>query len=416
MRRLPRDTGRFDFVEGTRGVAAMMVFLTHYCSAFLPVLARVQGATQHFGWESILTRTPVFAAINGGVAVFIFYIMSGFVLAGSFINSDLGIVFKVMKRLIRLIVPVAASVVIASVLLSAMPVSHESAAKISSSSWLAILSASPLTIYSILKESLLDSMILGYSGASIFDHAFIGSYAVPLLPVPQAANIPLWSLHGEFWGSMLVIALSASYRKLPRKAFWCVYAIVFALSGTSQFSLFLVGFAAYIARNRVLTRIGIIWVIGGVLAMTSGIYLCYASGSSSFAAIAAFLRKGTWLSALNGGQLQGEIAAILLLFAIVTIPWVRSMLEKPFALLLGKISFSLYLIHFPILFTVGCSLFVALAARVSYGVAVLLTTVVTGALTFIVASLFEIFVDRRAVALSKQLANRGRMSARAGVA
>jgi len=81
---------KFQFVEGTRGIAALQVVVLHYCASFLPAFARV-GTVTHFDWESRFGRTPLFFLADGYTAVFIFFLMSGFVLAPSLTSSSLSL-------------------------------------------------------------------------------------------------------------------------------------------------------------------------------------------------------------------------------------------------------------------------------------------------------------------------------------
>ena len=76
---------QFDFINGTRGVAALQVVLLHYCAFFFPGFSRVQPQG-HFAWETTLTNTPLYFLIDGQNAVSIFFIMSGFVLTLSLIH------------------------------------------------------------------------------------------------------------------------------------------------------------------------------------------------------------------------------------------------------------------------------------------------------------------------------------------
>jgi peptidoglycan/LPS O-acetylase OafA/YrhL len=66
-------------------------------------------------------------------------------------------------------------------------------------------------------------------------------------------------------------------------------------------------------------------------------------------------------------------------------------------------SFSLYLVHFPILFTVSSALLIGLAGILPYGLAALVSTVLGIAATFAASTLFERFIDRPAIRLSRRL-------------
>jgi peptidoglycan/LPS O-acetylase OafA/YrhL len=80
---IPTSGENFDFIEGTRGLAALIVILGHYSSTFLPAFYGL-NANPHFQWESALAHSPAFVFAHPELAVYIFFLMSGFVLAGSF--------------------------------------------------------------------------------------------------------------------------------------------------------------------------------------------------------------------------------------------------------------------------------------------------------------------------------------------
>jgi peptidoglycan/LPS O-acetylase OafA/YrhL len=98
---------------------------------------------------------------------------------------------------------------------------------------------------------------------------------------------------------------------------------------------------------------------------------------------------------------QPMLMAMFILAGVTLLPEVQRLLMRPLWLFAGKISFSLYLVHFPILFTVVCALFLALQPVVPYGVAVTTSCLAGMALSVVIAVLFERLVDRPAIALSR---------------
>ncbi len=397
------NTERYGFIEGMRGVAAMMVLMTHYCSAFLPAFARVRNAPAHYPWELWLTDTPAFSLINGTAAVYMFFTISGFVLAGSFLNSNLGAPSKIAKRFIRLYPPVVCSVLFATLLLWAVPSAHIAAAHISMSNWLSGLALAPFTRHSILGEALLSSMLTGYGGVSIFDHAPYLKDALPLTPINIAANIPLWSLHAEFWGSMLLVAVSSLYLRLPKSLFWATFFLFVLCTGTSQYSLFLAGFAAYVAKDRLLSRCGLAWAIVGYALIGLGVILSFTHHYDPFQFALDKSAKITLMASVGGAQLQQSVAAISILLGICLTPASRSTLCNPVSLWLGKISFGLYLTHIPILFTLAAVVLTKTAGHLGYGYSIVLTCCVAWPISLAIASVYERYVDRPAVSLSRRV-------------
>ena len=60
---------------------------------------------------------------------------------------------------------------------------------------------------------------------------------------------------------------------------------------------------------------------------------------------------------------------------------------------LGDISYSLYLVHFPVIATLGCVLFEVLYGKMSYHLAVLLVFVVTTAAVLGISVLFRKYIE-----------------------
>jgi peptidoglycan/LPS O-acetylase OafA/YrhL len=388
-----RPPPKLAFIEGMRGIAACQVILLHYCAAFLPLFARV-GGSSHYGWEQALSRSPLFALIDGYSAVYLFFVMSGFVLAGSFVRTPRALPLLAAKRLLRLFVPVAAAFLIGVLLTSILPQARTAALRYAGSGWLAALGQNPMTGAALLRDGLLHSMLIGYQGSSIFAGA--------AAPIATAINAPTWTLHAEFWGSMLVLALAAAFRRLPRPLFWCGFAALAVLLGTSHFSLFLLGFFLYTRQAALLAARGRLATLGGALLFALGLAVCVAKDSAALAAVDAAARALGVLSAESDFHWQSQVgAALMFIGALLCAP-----LRRPFgsaaAQWLGRLSFSVYLLHFPILLTVGCLVFAQLAPA-SYALALAGALGAGVALTFACAVLFERQVDRRAIAWSRRI-------------
>ena len=378
------------FIEGMRGVAACQVILLHYCAALLPVMARVGGAG-HFAWEQALSRSPLFALIDGSSAVYLFFIMSGFVLAGSFLRTPHALPLLAAKRLLRLFVPVALAFLIGVLLMAALPQARAAALQYSGSDWLAALGHNPMTDAALLRDALLHSMLIGYQGSSIFAGA--------AAPIATAVNAPTWTLHAEFWGSMLVLVLAGAYRQLPRPLFWGGFAALAVLLGTSHFSLFLLGFFLYTRHPALLAAHGPMATLGGALLCTFGLAVCVAKDSAALAAVDVAVRALGLPAAESDFHWQSQAGAALMFVGVLLCAPLRRWFGSAPTQWLGRLSFSVYLLHFPILLTVGCLVFARLAPT-SYALAVLAALGAGVALTFACAVLFERQVDRRAVAWS----------------
>ncbi|MFC0400943.1 acyltransferase family protein [Paraburkholderia rhizosphaerae] len=385
-------TEKFEFIEGTRGFAAIQVVLLHYCSVFFPCFARIGNATHH-SWERSLTSTPLFFLIDGYTAVFVFFLMSGFVLAPSYMNSKLSVPRQITKRFLRLQFPIFCALVLAIILISAFPLQKVELGSLTESAWAAGLLHSTMTIPSLLKELLASSMLFGYQGTSIFSSISGLIPRLALSPITVSLDPPLWTIHTEFWGSILTLLLIVLLRKLPRRIYWLAFAVSFLVLGLSYYSLFLLGICAYILRDTALLAPRIMARFYGIVLLAIGILLSSMTPDHWFDQLA----RVNALHLKDSFQLRTELAAVFLFGGVLIQPDIRSALALRFPRWLGKISFSLYLIHFPILFTISGVIFKACLTYVSYDVAAAFTAISGIALTLTIAVYFQRYIDAQTV-------------------
>lgn len=391
---------RFEFINGARGIAAFQVLLLHYCSFFFPALARVTGEGS-YALEAVLTHTPFFFLLDGYTAVSLFFVMSGFVLAPAFEKSSLGMGENTLKRFIRLFIPVAASVILATGLLAIFHHYKSLAATASGSPWAMGLLEVKLSGLQTLKELVLNSMILGYQGPSLFSN--LPALSDRLSPIATSTNSPMWTLHVEFWGSLLTLAFATAYRSVSRKkAFWAGFIMMFAVTGTGLYSLFMIGFAAYHFRLKIMRESYASNIVGLAL-IAIGIFVASVPGDGMATIALAFASKVTLMQAKSPYVLNTGIGAVIILLGICLSVSAKRLLASGPALWLGKISFSLYLIHFPILFSLGAWIFLHALVTLGYLSSVLLVFLVCIPVTVFLASLFEVYVDRRAISASRSL-------------
>jgi peptidoglycan/LPS O-acetylase OafA/YrhL len=319
---------------------------------------------------------------------------------------------QMIKRFIRLFLPVTAAVLLAIGLSLAIPSVKDSVAHISYSAWADALFRNALTPASLVKELIASSMILGYDGVSIFSSLARLSPRPIFSPMTVSMDPPLWTIHIEFWCSIGLIAVGYAYRRFAKRLFWPFFTFVCWVSGTSWFSLFLIGFATHQCLNSLPAAPSAPKSAFGVLLGAAGIYFSTCVDPANFDAPLAIISKFTFFKAGNGAQLQSEFSAVLILASVVFLPTIRRLLSSAVPMWLGKISFSLYLIHFPILFTVGFQVFIRLARYFSYGIAATLTFVMVGALTLLISHAFQKLIDQKAIHISRKATGSANSSSR----
>jgi peptidoglycan/LPS O-acetylase OafA/YrhL len=366
--------GKVAYLEGLRGIAAVQVVLLHFVTGFMPW-------TAEHAWPALRV------VFDGHTAVYVFFLISGAVLTPSFARPGrfLG---KMARRLIRLGIPVAAAAAVATVLLALLPDAHHRASALTGSAWLAMDESGAATLAHLAREIGLDSLLLGYREATLF-----APLAPRLPPMELSLDAPFWSLHLELYGSLLVLCLVTlrTWSRVVHHVAIVAAAVAFA---THPMFLFVLGHLLQPSRHARASKMSSgYW---GVALLLFGFALCTTKDWRAVEWLRHALCRSELACAPSLFQFQSQLGAIALYLGVLLCPLLWPFLGSVVCRHLGRLSFSIYLLHFPILFTVICLIFTVLP---SVGIAFVLFL----ALTMLAAIGFERVIDRPAIALSRSL-------------
>ncbi|MGA7776626.1 MAG: acyltransferase family protein [Paraburkholderia sp.] len=387
---------RVVWLEGLRGAATLQVFLLHYLTAFFPGANDRGAAPFHYSWEAWIARpSPLFWLFDGYSAVYLFFLLSGTVLTYSFRAAPLQIPQQVMRRVVRLIMPVFFAAALASLLFSLYPTSHVAVGAITGSTkWLATIGPDPFSVRHFVREVAIESLFTGYQWSTLF---------VPLEPhldtISGSFNAPFWTLHVELWGSFLVMALVAM-QHASGKLYRLFLITTPFLFWSHPLMLFVAG---HLLADFALHPHGkSVWrSLAAAASLALGVALC----CSRDWRIVDSLRQLFAPVAVRGDDLfhfQSQLGALFVYLAVLTSVWVQRWLSSRLFQRLGKLSFSVYLVHFPILFTISCATFLEFIP-LGYGAAVAVAGVVGTIVTALFAVVFERWVDGAAVQVARKV-------------
>ena len=293
---------RFDLLDGLRGVAAIAVMLHHY--------------TQHTGWDWF-----------GGawVAVDLFFVLSGFVIAHSYSKKILnGMSFRefAFVRLVRL-----APLYLLGLALGVCAV---------------LLSMAKTGTPQISGTQLATATVLGAAWLPYFNNIGwpFGTDAIVGATFPL--NDPSWSLFFELFVNVVFAAYLYKFRKLP-SAKYSILAFIAFIACTVIFrqinpgwraESFLLGFPRVIAE-----------FFAGVFIFSMGLQYKRAhpvfTATVTIAALACFAIGSPKVAFVNSLTLVPLSVALLCSVSIEGI-------GKGICKVLGELSYPLYVIHFPI--------------------------------------------------------------------
>jgi peptidoglycan/LPS O-acetylase OafA/YrhL len=381
--------GHLSHLDGLRGLAALQVIALHNVMAFLPGLS--------------LGFTPLQALYDGTFAVSLFFLLSGAVLTLSFARTVEDIAGTLARRLVRLWLPIAASGVVACLLTVAIPDAHTLAGQLTGSlGWLGVAKPTP-SVSVLLREVFVDSMPLGTAESSLFAGLLPG-----LRPLGRLLDPPVWSLHVELYGSLLVLGLTwlrAHSARWHRIAAPCLFVLLLP----HPIALLVLGHLTAPWLRPTPWQPGAPRMRAAAIPMiAAGLLLIATPPEAWLTLVNDRLAQATiiGLPQMYGAfTVQRMLAAVLVYTGVLAGVEVQRALAGPVPRWLGRLSFSLYLIHFPILFTLTSWGFVVLLRWLPFGIAMVAAIIGGLGVTVVAAMLFERWVDRPAIALSRWVAD-----------
>ncbi len=337
-----RQFARLCELDALRGLAALLVLL-HHGWATLP--RAPTGGLEAVDW--LLENTPLRLLALGRPAVIFFFVLSGYVLVRALMLRPTPWPIYAMQRTVRLGPPVVASVFV---------------------SWL---------LWQLTWNGPLPEDLPGFTGATwneVPTPAALVQQALLLNTDPQnGLNPVLWSLVHE-WRIGLLLPLALLARAWPSALILSGFLVsaVAVLTGVEVNAAFLGPDMAH----------GLLHTLYFLLPFAAGATLALAGWPRPLRQGAPVLLGLAVLVATMFAQhdLVSIAGAVLLIVLALQPEGIGDWLRRPLPLWLGRISFSLYLIHLPVLTallhllaeTVPVPAILAVALLASLGAAVLL--------------------------------------------
>lgn len=365
-----------EYLDGVRGIAALMVVACHFANYYWPenyssyeVLSKANSVF------TFISYTPINIIFAGNLAVCLFFVLSGFVLSiRHFENYDpLGLQGDALKRYIRLALPAAASIVFAGLLMK-LQLIHPLNVSALPNPWLDTHYNFLPTFPSMLKQGLWDYFFSTPPGATSY-------------------NSSLWTIQTEFIGSLLVFATVAL--SVNTRYFAWVCAFMGAVFAQTYYVAFFIGMILAFIYARFSSKIIFHRLFSPVLLLV-GIYL----GTSRIGPAWPFME---FLSAYGLGNFVVSIGSGLIILAVLQTKMLKTVFASSPLKWLGKVSYSVYLLHIPIIFSLNFYLFSILKmANVTYAAAALGAMAFSTIVILLTANYIFIKIDTSAIVLANK--------------
>ncbi|MGO7220486.1 acyltransferase family protein [Rhizobium ruizarguesonis] len=370
-------------LEGLRGIACLSVFLCHFLFSFFPYLtsnfSRNSQLLPTFAWENVASLPIATVFFNGNFGVAIFFAMSGFLLTNRYFHSDDKQVlsYGAAKRYLRLGLPAAASIIIAWMLLTLGWMFTQEAAVIGAAGWPAVFYKEPTTFWRALADAVY--------GAAVFGQTEL--------------NSPLWTIQIELIGSLLLFATYSFFGVrycLVNLAFFVGAVLVMFPNSQAQIhclTIFAGSLLNYVRFERLRSR-----PINAALIGTGFVLGAYDySYWFEWMRIVPFPTFGAPVVDLAqyDRYVFNAFGAILVVAGLLSSKRVSALFSSNILAYLGRLSFSIYLLHWPITCSLAFGMMYAFKVKLGwdYQVAAIITFCASLMVTLCASWLFERYVD-----------------------
>lgn len=365
------QTKKLAYLDGMKGLGCVFVFLTHFVFAFYYGMYHYEPESCHLPGNAdiLIGKSPLNLLFNGNTAVRLFLVVSGYVLClGFFRNRDkkrLG--QSALKRYLRLMPAVlAVNVLVFLCMKLGLYRNQEAAVLAGSAEWFGGFNAFAPSVWGMLKESLYGCFLFGtndYNGVVwTLQMLFLGAY----IDYGMAAFVSSFRWRWLLYGGAAVLLLRTDFLSIFLGYVLCDFMHTDG------------GFLRRLCQNRAVN-----WCL-----FAAGLYfMCYPS--------AGFGYEGTIWGILpfvfvNYFHIFGVLCFVT---AVLNLEPLQRVFSGRGLLYLGRISYSLYLIHFPVIATFGAWFLLRFHRIFGYNLTCLLDLFLVSGITVGLSELSVRFVE-----------------------
>jgi peptidoglycan/LPS O-acetylase OafA/YrhL len=318
---------RAPHLDGLRGVAAAIVFFSHLVITLFPAVITFSTGEVHTRFDAALGISPLAMLWSGNFAVCIFFVLSGYVLSDFCISSRIGLPAQLVRRYLRLALPMLMTSFIAWALLALHLYKNYDASQVTRSGWLSLWYNFPPSFIAMASEALWGAF---ERGSAVY-------------------NSNLWTMRYELIGSAYVFLLHAVFKQriarlvamawfgwLNLESYYVLFAAGALLHDYGKEFFALADRTCKSPRARDLIA-AVLFVVGAFL------------GSFPYVQPGQVAIWHAWLSHSTDAEAWHRYGSVILFSGLLGSTHLQRVFSSAVPTFLGRISFVLYLVHIPLI-------------------------------------------------------------------
>lgn len=369
------------YFDGLRGLAALVVFFGHMACSLYPALTSGDPDLSGLSILPDLARTPFSLLTASNSAVCIFFVLSGYVMSMVANRSGESFIAISTRRYLRLAGPAVGSCILSAWLLKHHLYFNQSVAGLTGSAW--------LKQWFLFDGHYRVALIEGLRG--IFEN-------------PNSTyNSSLWTMYVELWGSLAIFSTYYLVKNKSLRLVSFVLACLIAAKLYNRYEFFCI-FAGAISFNlHQLFKLQFWQGWMSTACVLIGIFLC------SYPDFAPNGHGGiiyNWIGTSYRATSYHALGGVFIVHFMHQSTLFKNFFSSPLLLWLGKVSFALYLIHLPVICSLGSGLIALLHPVLTYNQMTIIVVLCTGVASLSLAQLYERTVDTSFVQLGRWLSKK----------
>lgn len=368
------DRKRIDYLDGLRGIMSINVVICHFIDAFYPQMYK--SVLDKSDFLTYFGATPLNVFVNGNIAVMYFFMLTGFLVMRSAIKYDYSFTIvrdKIANRYLKYIPIVSAATLLTFITMKTGLQCH----------------------LDILDKVAAPDFLGQYCN---FDPSIKSVITTSLYWTFKAGNdfiLPFWTVKYDLIGYAVILIMALLLKKTKCRRLVLLGSLVVLSTNYTAFILgalladicfseeetLLSKHYSKIIKNKVFLA----------LCFVAGLY--FACCPMKFSSIYSIFEKIDFKLVTPG--VFRAVGITMLTYVIINCGLMQRFLENRVFMFLGKISFSTYALHWPLMLTVTCGLFKTFIERMSYNKAAVLSFAITLPVTIGISYISWYFVENK---------------------